>query len=171
VDGGGGFHLRSSRRGVTFAQEVAALTKSSIGWRTTPRRAASSGSSTELTPSGVVVCACRWQHRCGRDYRRRRRRHGRMSRAPPWRLHYAEPTTTAFATAEARTSANEGCHLHKPMNDRLLRCERDEVAGLRLEPTSGRSSIVGAIAARVITFVSYRSTPCRMQRGRLPYAA
>ena len=36
-----------------------------------------------------------------------------MGRAPPWRLHYAEPTTTAFATAEARTSANEGCHLHR----------------------------------------------------------
>ena len=37
VCGDSGFHLRSSRLGVPVAHEVVALTRSSIGWQTTPR--------------------------------------------------------------------------------------------------------------------------------------
>lgn len=48
-----------------------------------------------------------------------------MIMAAPWRLHYAEPDASEFATEEARTSMSERCHLHpkglvKGMNGRFI---------------------------------------------------
>lgn len=59
----------------------------------------------------------------------------------------------------------------RPVNDRLRRYGRDEIAGLPLTPSRVVRRLPVRWRGRLITLAVCKSTLCRMQRGRVPYAA